>query len=149
MIKAFAKFETTRQGILLGDVTAINYKNYWTVVSYDTSSAAPYDVTTGRVTGQVVHQPITLGIPFYKNSLSFDLAHWSNETFKKITIVFVTTSASGELVQAYEVVLTNALLVSIRESGVDPIFNELTFLFQRLELVTPSQEVAFDVNSKA
>lgn len=87
------------------------------------------DAATGMSTGRRMHSTITITKEVDAASPRFATALATNETLKTVTITF--EGGSGGAKTAQKIVLTNAIISSVRKSGRN---EQITFEYQAIEV---------------
>lgn len=87
------------------------------------------DTATGMSTGRRVHSTITIVREVDAASPKFATALSTNETLSEVTITFEGATGGGKTAQ--KIVLTNAVISSVRKSGRN---EQITFEYQAIEV---------------
>ena len=87
------------------------------------------DTATGMSTGRRMHSTITITKEVDAAAPRFATALATNETLKTVTIVFA--GGTGGAKTAKKIVLTNAIISSVRKSGRN---EQITFEYQAIEV---------------
>jgi len=77
----------------------------------------PYDAASGLSTGKRQHSPVTIVKELDKSSPQFFTAAVDNETLHSVTCTLYRNAADGAMRAYYKIVLTNANIVEIKDSG--------------------------------
>jgi|HubBroStandDraft_4_1064222.scaffolds.fasta_scaffold272710_1 type VI secretion system secreted protein Hcp len=89
-----------------------------------------HDAATGMAAGKRMHGTITIVKEIDKASPRFATALSTNETMKTVTINF--QGGSGDAKAAQKIVLTNAVILSVRKAGGNN--EQITFDYQTIEV---------------
>lgn len=100
----------------------------------------PFDPASGQITGRRQHSPVTIVKELDKSSPQFFTAAVTNETLRTVTCTLYR-SAAGAMHAYYKIVLTNASIVEIKDSG-DGVNGSaqgdererISFAYQKIEL---------------
>lgn len=101
----------------------------------------PYDAATGLSTGRRQHSPITIVKELDKSSPQFFTAAVTNETLRSVTCTLYRNAPDSATRAYYKIVLTNATIVEIKDSG-DGVNGaaqgdereRISFVYQKIEL---------------
>jgi type VI secretion system secreted protein Hcp len=107
----------TVQGTFQGDPATRGTPNQIAVYSLTQELKVPFDASTGQVTGRRQHSPVTIVKELDKSSPLFFAAAATNETLKSVTCTMSRSSAAGQVRPYFKIVLTNATIVEVRDSG--------------------------------
>jgi type VI secretion system secreted protein Hcp len=101
----------------------------------------PFDPASGQITGRRQHSPVIIVKELDKSSPQFFTAAVTNETLRTVTCTLYRSSAGGAMHAYYKIVLTNATIVAIKDSG-DGVNGSaqgdererISFAYQKIEL---------------
>ena len=110
------------------------------VYSLTEELSVPFDPASGQITGRRQHSPVTIVKELDKSSPQFFTAAVTNETLRTVTCTLYR-SAGGAMHAYYKIVLTNASIVEIKDSG-DGVNGSaqgdererISFAYQKIEL---------------
>jgi type VI secretion system secreted protein Hcp len=130
-----------RQGPFQGDPAARGSATQIAVYTLTQELKIPFDAATGQSTGKRQHSPLTIVKELDKSSPQFFEAAVTNEVLKSVTCTLNRNSANGQTRAYFKIVLTNALIVEIKDSG-DGVNGaahgdereRISFSFQKIEL---------------
>ena len=130
----------TKQGKFQADPTAHGEATQILVYALTEELNVPFDPASGQVTGRRQHSPVTIVKELDKSSPQFFAAAVTNETLRTVTCTLYR-SAGGAMHAYYKIVLTNASIVEIKDSG-DGVNGSaqgdererISFAYQKIEL---------------
>jgi type VI secretion system secreted protein Hcp len=105
------------QGTFQGDPATGGSTTQIAVYSLTQELKVPFDTATGQITGKRLHSPLTIVKELDKSSPLFFTAAASNEVLKSVTCTLSRSSATGKEQTYFRIVLTNATVVEIKDSG--------------------------------
>ena len=102
--------------------------------------SVPFDPASGQITGRRQHSPVIIVKELDKSSPQFFTAAVTNETLRTVTCTLYRNSG-GAMHAYYKIVLTNASIVEIKDSG-DGVNGSaqgdererISFAYQKIEL---------------
>jgi type VI secretion system secreted protein Hcp len=130
-----------KQGTFQGDPVARGITGQIAVYTLTQELKVPFDAGTGRSTGKRQHSPLTIVKELDKSSPQFFEAAVTNEVLKSVTCTLNRNSANGPTRAYFKIVLTNATIVEIKDSG-DGVNGaaqgdereRISFSYQKIEL---------------
>jgi type VI secretion system secreted protein Hcp len=105
------------QGTFQGDPATKGSATQIAVYSLTQELKVPFDASTGQITGRRQHSPLTIVKELDKSSPQFFAAAATNETLKSVTCTLYRSTGTGEVRAYFRIALTNATIVSIKDSG--------------------------------
>jgi type VI secretion system secreted protein Hcp len=140
-----------KQGKFQGDPAARGVASQIAVYTLTEELKVPFDASSGQNTGRRQPSPVTIIKELDQSSPQFFLAAVSNETLRSVTCTLYRT-AVGVPRPYYKIVLTNATVVEIKDSG-DGVNGaaqgdereRISFVYQKIELTDLDSNIsAFD-----
>jgi len=130
-----------KQGKFQGDPGAHGDTSQIAVYALTEDLKVPYDTASGQVTGRRQHSPVTIVKELDKSSPQFFTAAATNETLRSVTCSMYRNAPDGATRAYYKIVLTNATIVEIKDSG-DGVNGtaqgdereRISFAYQKIEL---------------
>ncbi len=130
----------TKQGKFQADPTARGEATQILVYALTEELNVPFDPASGQVTGRRQHSPVTIVKELDKSSPQFFAAAVTNETLRTVTCTLYR-GAGGAMQAYYKIVLSNATIVEIKDSG-DGVNGSaqsdererISFSYQKIEL---------------
>lgn len=135
----FCTVTGAKQGVFAGDSNRRGSQIEVFALTEEVKS--PRDPTTGQVSGKRQHQPLIIVKELDRSSPQFFAAAVENETLKSVSCTMYRNGADGASHAYYKVVLTNATIVDLRDSGdgangaaQGDERERISFVFQKIEL---------------
>ncbi|HEY5055035.1 MAG TPA: type VI secretion system tube protein Hcp [Acidobacteriaceae bacterium] len=100
------------------------------VTSVSQQTAAPRDMATGMASGKRMHKPFTITKEIDKASPMLMRLMQSHDTLPEVTVAF-TGGAAGKANTAEKIVLKNAMVTSVKQSGTT---ETLTLNYEQIEV---------------
>jgi type VI secretion system secreted protein Hcp len=107
----------SKQGTFQGDQVTHGNNSQIAVYALTQELKVPFDAASGQITGKRQHSPLTIVKELDKSSPQFFTAAATNETLKSVTCKLYRTAVGGMSRAYYEIALTNATVVEIKDSG--------------------------------
>jgi len=107
----------TVQGAFQGDPATRGSPTLIAVYSLTQELKVPFDAATGQNTGKRQHSPLTIVKELDKSSPQFFTAAATNEVLKSVTCTLSRSSFNGQARAYFNIALTNATIVEIKDSG--------------------------------
>jgi type VI secretion system secreted protein Hcp len=131
-----------KQGVFKGGGARRDKTNI-PLVAYEWQVESPRDPTSGLPTGKRTHDPVVIVKEIDAASPLFLTALTQSENLTEVQIDFLSTAADGQETVDFRVTLTNATVVSLRDSvdtadaGGPPVdtrrLERIAFTFQKIE----------------
>ncbi len=117
-LNAYLTIKGARQGNIAGSVTQKGRENQIMVIAVNHEITTPRDPASGLPTGKRMHKPIVITKQIDKSTPLLYNALVNNENLTEVTLRFwapniVAAASTGQEVQNYTIVLTNANIASI------------------------------------
>jgi len=106
-----------KQGTFQGDPATRGSTTQIAVYTLTQDLKVPFDAGTGLSTGKRQHSPLTIVKELDKSSPQFFEAAVTNEVLKSVTCSLYRNSANGQTRPYFKILLTNATIVEIKDSG--------------------------------
>jgi type VI secretion system secreted protein Hcp len=145
-VQIYASFKGVRQGDFKGDSTAKGREGMIVGVGFSYGVISPRDATSGLPTGRHQHQPIVFTKEWSVCSPQFYIAAYSNETLSTAAFNFYSAGPTGIQQLTHSIKLTNATILSVRQSILLPQsggplidsreLQEITFSFQKIDITS-------------
>ena len=146
-LNAFLTVTGQKQGAIEGGVTQKGREKTILVHGFEAQITSPRDVGSGAATGKRQHQPIRIVKEIDKASPRLWQALITNEVLSNCVVKFFSPVGSPAIgvageVQHYTVTLTNASIVSMRQTMAEneiqanvalPLTEELLLSYQKIE----------------
>jgi len=108
---------SAQQGTFQGAATVQGSASLIPVYSLSEEVTVPYDTATGANTGKAQFAPLTITKELDKSSPQFFLAAVNGEHLRTVTCTLYHTTTDGMERAYYKIVLTNAYIVEVKDSG--------------------------------
>jgi type VI secretion system secreted protein Hcp len=142
---AFQGFMTVvgaRQGQFKGESTDPKRTGQIPIFAYSNEVSTPFDPATGAALGKRQHSPLIVSKKLGAASPQFYEALVTNELLKTVSLTFDKLSATGTSTPFFTFLLTNAIVVGVRQTVGDPQglpdgpspVEEISFIYQKIEL---------------
>ena len=129
-----------KQGKFQADPAARGEASQILVYALTEEVNVPFDPASGQITGRRQHSPVIIVKELDKSSPQFFTAAVTNETLRSVTCTLYR-SAGGAMQAYYKIVLTNATIVDIKDSGdgvngsaQNDERERISFSYQKIEL---------------
>ena len=128
-----------KQGIIAGDSTSVNHKNYWDVNSLTSGGSMPTDPASGLPTGARTYQQLVITLPFGGHAPSIWTAFDTNENLNTVFFQFYDVQ---NILRA-RMTLTNANIVQISHvAAAGPPVLQVAFVYQKIEYIAATTFLA-------
>jgi type VI secretion system Hcp family effector len=120
------------------------------LLAYEYELQAPTSISTGGAVGKVVEKPVTITHLLGGSSPEFLFAAATGEDLTKVQIDFFRTDKAGKDVNFYRVILTNAVIIDVKQySAGDNVREDVSFEFRKIEQRSFTQNTDFIANVSA
>jgi type VI secretion system secreted protein Hcp len=145
-VQIFATFKGVKQGDFKGESTQKSHEGMVPGVAFSCGVIVPRDVTTGQGSGKRQQQPVVFTKEWGASSPQFYTAAYTNEVLSAVAFNFYIIGPTGIQQLDHTVKLTNATIISVRQSVLlpqqgGPIIDsreleEISFTFQKIEITS-------------
>jgi len=113
----YCSFVGTQQGTFQGTGAVQGSTTLIPVYSLTEAVTVPYDAGTGAKTGKAQFAPLTITKELDNSSPQLFLAAVNGENLRTVTCTLYHSAADGITRAYYKIVLTNAYIVEVKDSG--------------------------------
>jgi type VI secretion system secreted protein Hcp len=145
-VQIYASFKGAKQGDFKGDSTEKGHEGTIHGVGFSYGVISPRDAVSGLPTGKRQQQPIVFTKEWSLCSPQFYTAAYTNETISSAVFNFYSPSPTGLQQLTHSIKLTNANIISVRQSILlpqsgGPIIDsrelqEITLAFQKIDITS-------------
>jgi type VI secretion system secreted protein Hcp len=145
-VKIYASFKGVKQGDFKGESTQKSHEGTIPGVAFSYGVIVPRDTTTGQASGKRQHQPVVFTKEWGASSPQFYTAAYTNEVLSAVAFNFYITGPTGIQQLDHTVKLTNATIVSVKQSTSLPQqggpvidsreLEEISLTFQKIEITS-------------
>jgi type VI secretion system secreted protein Hcp len=145
-VQIYASFKGVKQGDFKGESNQKGREGTIPCVGFSYGVIVPRDVATGQASGKRQHQPVTVTKEWGASSPQLYAAAYTNEVLSQVVFNFYVTGPTGTQRLDHTVKLTNAIIVSVRQSILlpqqgGPIIDsreleEISLTFQKIDITS-------------
>ena len=145
-VQIYASFKGAKQGDFRGESTQKGHEGSVLGVAFSYGVLNPRDPASGLPSGKRQQQPIVFTKEWSLCSPQFYIAAYSNETITSAVFNFYSPSPTGIQQLTHTVKLTNANIISVRQSVLLPQsggpvidsreLQEITLTFQKIDITS-------------
>jgi type VI secretion system secreted protein Hcp len=145
-IQIYASFKGVKQGDFKGESTQKGHEGTIPGVSFTYGVIVPLDIATGQASGKRQHQPVVFTKEWGASSPQFFAAAYTNEVLSEVAFNFYLTGANGIEQLDHTIKLTNATIVSVKQSVLLPQtggpaidsreLEEISLTFQKIDITS-------------
>ncbi len=145
-VQIYASFKGVKQGDFKGESTQKGHEGMILGVGFSYGVIVPRDVATGQASGKRQHQPVVFTKEWGPSSPQFYVAAYTNEVLSAVTFNFYVAGATGLQQLDHTVKLTNASIVSVKQSILLPQeggpvidsreLEEISLVFQKIDITS-------------
>jgi len=154
-VQIYASFKGVKQGDFKGESTQKGHEGTVPGVAFSYGVIIPRDTVTGQATGKRQHQPVVFTKEWGASSPQFYTAAYTNEVLSQVTFNFYVAGPTGLQQLDHTVKLTNATIISVKQSihlpqQGGPVIDsreleEIALTFQKIEIASiPGSTTATD-----
>ena len=154
-VQILATVTGAKQGAFKGETTQKGRENMIPVVAFDYGVTSPHDVATGQAAGKRQEQPVVFTKEWGASSPQFYVAAYTNEVLSEVIFNFYVAGPTGLQQLDHTVKLTNATIVSVKQSLLLPQhggpvidsreLQEISLTFQKIDITSiPGKTEATD-----
>jgi type VI secretion system secreted protein Hcp len=154
-VQIYASFKGIKQGDFKGESNQKGHEGTVPGVAFSYGVIVPRDTATGQASGKRQHQPVVFTKEWGASSPQFYTAAYTNEVLSQVAFNFYVTGPTGTQQLDHTVKLTNATIVSVKQSlelpqQGGPVIDsreleEISFVFQKIEITSiPGSTTATD-----
>jgi type VI secretion system secreted protein Hcp len=154
-VQIYASFKGVKQGDFKGESTQKGREGMIPGVAFSYGVLVPRDTVSGLPTGKRQQQPVVFTKQWGVSSPQFYLAAYTNEVLPQVTFNFYVTGPTGIQQLDHTVKLTNASIISVKQSlhlpqSGGPVIDsrelqEISLTFQKIDITSiPGKNEAMD-----
>jgi type VI secretion system secreted protein Hcp len=154
-VQIYASFKGIKQGDFKGESNQKGHEGTVPGVAFSYGVIVPRDTATGQASDKRQHQPVVFTKEWGASSPQFYTAAYTNEVLSQVAFNFYVTGPTGTQQLDHTVKLTNATIVSVKQSlelpqQGGPVIDsreleEISFVFQKIEITSiPGSTTATD-----
>lgn len=147
-VQIYAAFKGVKQGDFKGESNQKGHEGTVPGVAFSYGVIVPRDVATGQASGKRQHQPVVFTKEWGASSPQFYTAAYTNEVLSAVAFNFYVSGPTGTQLLDHTVKLTNATIVSVKQSiqlpqQGGPVIDsreleEISLTFQKIEITSIS-----------
>jgi type VI secretion system secreted protein Hcp len=130
------KIKAQQQGDIKGDLTQTGREGYIKVISVNHEITVPIDPSTGLPTARKQHRPLLVLKELDRSTINLYNSLLTNEILLSVELKFWTQPQTGTEVNFFNTSLTNAKVVSIRQTSQEinlTQYEEVRLTYQKIE----------------
>ena len=145
-VQIYASIKGIKQGDFKGESTQKSYEGMVPCAAFSCGVIVPRDALTGQASGKRQHQPVVLTKEWGISSPQFYTAAYTNEVLSQVAFNFYIIGPTGIQQLDHTIKLTNATIISVRQSVLLPQqggpvidsreLEEISFTFQKIEITS-------------
>ncbi|HWW23623.1 MAG TPA: type VI secretion system tube protein TssD [Edaphobacter sp.] len=147
-VQIYAAFKGVKQGDFKSESNQKDHEGTVPGVAFSYGVIVPRDVATGQASGKRQHQPVVFTKEWGASSPQFYTAAYTNEVLSAVAFNFYVSGPTGTQQLDHTVKLTNATIISVKQSiqlpqQGGPIIDsreleEISLIFQKIEITSIS-----------
>ena len=145
-VQIYASFKGVKQGDFKGESNQKGREGTIPCVGFSYGVIVPRDVATGQASGKRQHQPVIVTTEWGASSPQFYAAAYTNEVLSAVAFNFYVPGPTGLLQLDHTIKLTNATIVSVKQSILLPQqggpvidsreLEEISLTFQKIDITS-------------
>ena len=145
-VQIYASFKGVKQGDFKGESNQKGREGMIPCVGFSYGVIIPRDVTTGQASGKRQHQPVIVTKEWGASSPQFYTAAYTNEVLSTVAFNFYVPGPTGLLQLDHTIKLTNATIISVKQSILLPQqggpvidsreLEEISLTFQKIDITS-------------